>query len=180
MLAQRLVRRVCPHCRESYNPHPAMKSACRRMGVTVEEFVRGRGCDLCRKTGFSGRIGIHELLVVDEPMRDLIAGGATLTRLTAFAKDRGVAPLRYDGLRKVKEGLTTIEEVLRVSPDGWVPNRGEDPAACAEAPVFADCARTTGGGPADVAALVRELTGAAPVPAGGAAAYGGSVFAGFG
>ena len=179
VLAQRLVRRVCPHCRENYNPHPAMKSACRRMGVSVEEFVRGRGCELCRKTGFAGRIGIHELLVIDEPLRDLIAGGATLTRLTAFAKDRGVAPLRYDGLRKVREGLTTIEEVLRVSPDGWVPDRGDDPAACSEEPLFADSARTTGGGPADVAALVRELTGRAPVPARGAAAYGEPVCAGF-
>ena len=117
--------------------------------------------------------------MIDEPLRDLIAGGATLTRLTAFAKDRGVAPLRYDGLRKVREGLTTIEEVLRVSPDGWVPDRGDDPAACSEEPLFADSARTTGGGPADVAALVRELTGRAPVPARGAAAYGEPVCAGF-
>ena len=168
ILAQRLVRRVCPHCREKYNPHPAMRGACRRMGVEVEEFVRGRGCDLCRKTGFAGRIGIHELLVVDEPLRDLIAGGATLTRLTRFARTRGIAPLRFDGLRKVREGLTTIEEVLRVSPDGWVPDRGDDPAAPG-APIFADAASVRpGGGPADVAALVRELTGREPVPARGA------------
>ena len=168
VLAQRLVRRVCPHCREAYSPHPAMRGACRRMGVEVEEFVRGRGCDLCRRTGFSGRIGIHELLVVDEPLRDLIAGGATLTRLTAFARRRGVAPLRYDGLRKVREGLTTVEEVLRVSPDGWVPDRRDDPAD-AGAPIFADAAHLhAGGGPADPAALVRELTGRDPLPAGGA------------
>ena len=167
VLAQRLVRKVCRHCRESYEPHPAMRGACRRMGLAVEEFVRGRGCDLCRKTGYSGRIGIHELLVVDEPLRDLIAAGATLSRLTEYARVTGVAPLRFDGLRKVREGLTTIEEVLRVSPDGWVPDRGKDPADAGE-PIFADSDRSvaTPAGPIDVEAVVRELTGRAPVPAG--------------
>ena len=143
------------------------------MGLEIGEFHRGKGCDRCRRTGFAGRIGIHELLVVDEPLRDLIAAGVTLSRLTRYAAARGVAPLRYDGLRKVREGLTTIEEVLRVSPDGWVPARDDDATRAAE-PIFAAACgpggraapKTPGGGPADVAALVRELTGADPRPAG--------------
>ena len=173
VLAQRLVRRICPHCREAYEPEAALRSAVRRMGADIEEFHRGKGCDRCRRTGFAGRIGIHELLVIDEPLRDLIAAGVTLSRLTRHAAARGVAPLRYDGLRKVREGLTTLEEVLRVSPDGWVPTR-ETAATRADEPIFAaSCRPVPGadlrnrrGGPADPAALVRELTGGPPVASG--------------
>ena len=167
VLAQRLVRKVCPHCRETYEPHPAMRGACRRMGVEVDEFVRGRGCDPCRGTGYSGRIGIHELLVIDEPLRDLIAGGATLTELTEHARVTGVPPLRFDGLRKVREGLTTVEEVLRVSPDGWIPERAKHAADACDS-IVTDCDRAvaTPFEQADIDEVVRALTGREPVPAG--------------
>ena len=142
VLAQRLVRRVCSSCRESYEPKPGVRRMAEQMGVGIDEFVRGRGCGECRRTGFSGRIGIHELLVIDESLRELISAAPTITAITHHARDRGVTPLRYDGLRKVREGLTTIEEVFRVSPEGWIPHRPDLPD------------------------VVRELTGKAPVPVG--------------
>ncbi|MDQ3331709.1 MAG: type II/IV secretion system protein, partial [Planctomycetota bacterium] len=84
---------------------------------------RGAGCRHCRGTGFSGRIGIHELLRVDEPLRELISRTPNVKAIEDYAKSQGMAPLRYDGLRKVREGITTIDEVLRVSSEGWVPVR---------------------------------------------------------
>ena len=91
------------------------------MGLEINEFYRGAGCARCRNTGFSGRIAIHELLLVDDMLREAINVNATLQSVTEHARRNGMIPLRYDGLRKVKEGLTTIEEVLQASDDGWAP-----------------------------------------------------------
>lgn len=121
VLAQRLCRRICPKCKDVYEPPKAMRRAAESMGVEIEEFFRGNGCRHCRNTGFSGRIGIHELLRLDEPLRELIARTPTIQAIQEYARAQGMAPLRYDGLRKVREGITTIDEVLRVSSEGWVP-----------------------------------------------------------
>jgi type IV pilus assembly protein PilB len=123
VLAQRLCRRICTRCKHVWQPPKAMLLAVERMGMDVPEFYRGAGCKRCRNTGFSGRIAIHELLVVDDPLREVLATNATLGAIRDHARDRGMVPLRYDGLRKVKEGITTIEEVLRVSDEGWIPKR---------------------------------------------------------
>jgi type IV pilus assembly protein PilB len=123
ILAQRLCRRICPKCKEPYDPPKAMRLAAEAMGVTIDEFFRGVGCRHCRNTGFSGRIGIHELLRVDDALRELISRTPTIQAIQEYAKSQGMAPLRYDGLRKVREGITTIDEVLRVSSEGWVPVR---------------------------------------------------------
>jgi len=121
VLAQRLCRRICPKCKESYEPPKAMRLAAEGMGIEINEFYRGAGCRNCRSTGFSGRIGIHELLRVDDTLREIISRTPTIQAVQDYAKAQGMAPLRYDGLRKVREGITTIDEVLRVSSEGWVP-----------------------------------------------------------
>ena len=122
VLAQRLCRRVCPKCKVSYEPPKAMQLAMGRMGLEVDEYFRGTGCKRCRNTGYSGRIAIHELLVLDEDLRELITTNPTTSGLRQLAIAKGMAPLRYDGLCKVKEGITTIEEIYRVSDEGWIPN----------------------------------------------------------
>jgi type IV pilus assembly protein PilB len=91
------------------------------MGLDAQEFYRGLGCAKCRNTGFSGRIAIHELLVVDDALREAISISPTIQTVGEHARRAGMIPLRYDGLRKVKEGLTTIEEVLQASDEGWLP-----------------------------------------------------------
>jgi len=123
VLAQRLCRRICPKCKEAYEPVKGMRLAADAMGIEIEEFFHGVGCRHCRSTGFAGRIGIHELLRVDETLKELIARTPHVKEIEDYARQQGMAPLRYDGLRKVREGITTIEEVLRVSTEGWVPVR---------------------------------------------------------
>ncbi len=125
VLAQRLCRRVCPKCKKAYDPSGAMQLAMQRMGIEVEQYYRGSGCKRCRQTGFSGRIAIHELLVVDDELREIVTLNPTMRAIREHAQQQGMLPLRYDGLRKVKEGFTTIEEVFRVSDDGWVPKKVE-------------------------------------------------------
>jgi type IV pilus assembly protein PilB len=121
VLAQRLCRRLCPKCKKPYEPSKAMQRATECMGIEVEEYYHGSGCPRCRRTGFSGRIAIHELLAVDDGLRELITTHPTIGTIRDYAQQAGMLPLRYDGLRKVREGITTVEEVLRVSDDGWAP-----------------------------------------------------------
>ncbi len=114
VLAQRLVRRVCDGCRASYVPDPARVAALtgRPMGqVTLQ---RGLGCAACRDTGFRGRVGIFELLRLDEDIKDAVLAGGGQQSLRSRAEAAGFAPLRQDGWTKVQAGLTTIDEVLRV------------------------------------------------------------------
>ncbi|MEX0703960.1 MAG: ATPase, T2SS/T4P/T4SS family [Planctomycetales bacterium] len=126
VLAQRLCRRVCPRCRTTYEPTRAMRLAVEQMGVEIDEYTRGTGCKRCRNTGYSGRIAIHELLLIDDELRELIVTQPGLKTIRDAARRHGMFPLRYDGLRKVKEGITTIEEVLRVSDEGWAPVKGRE------------------------------------------------------
>ncbi len=133
ILAQRLCRRICAKCRESYEPTKAMLAVMQQMGLECRELYRGAGCEKCRNTGYFGRIAIHELLVVDEALREAIAISPTVQALTEYAKRAGMIPMRYDGLRKAREGLTTIEEVLQASDPGWLPVRIPARAATREA-----------------------------------------------
>jgi type IV pilus assembly protein PilB len=113
ILAQRLVRRICPKCRQKYDPPRPIRKALERMGYEIQEFQKGVGCKACRNTGYRGRIGIHELLVIgDDELRDAITAGDTLGRIQELALKRGMLTLRHDGFRKVREGITTIEEVI--------------------------------------------------------------------
>ncbi len=116
-LAQRLVRKICPKCKTSYKPSP---SELKNLKLSKSEmakikFYRGKGCDACLNTGYSGRIGIFELLTISDSIRELIMTGTDSKTIKETAIKEGMVTLFEDGFQKVKEGLTTIDEVLRVS-----------------------------------------------------------------
>jgi type II secretory ATPase GspE/PulE/Tfp pilus assembly ATPase PilB-like protein len=119
LIAQRLVRTICEACREPYRPEPELL---REVGYPVEElgrttFYRGRGCEECRFTGFKGRTGIYEILVMSEALRPLVIERAPSTKIKQAACARGMRTLRDDGWAKVQAGRTTVEEVARVTQE---------------------------------------------------------------
>jgi len=113
VIAQRLVRKLCSHCKQSYEPSPSEKRQVERVGGTVDTLFKSKGCPKCRGTGFSGRIGIYELFVPDEACFEKIVSNSSLGELRALARQNGMTSLRQDGLEKVKAGVTTIDEILR-------------------------------------------------------------------
>jgi len=115
ILAQRLVRKICTHCKEPFEPPINVQRAIARAVGDVDTFYQGAGCGKCRNTGFSGRIGIYELLMVTDGVRELIARNASINELRSRAKECGMITLHQDGMSKVKAGLTTVEEVFRVT-----------------------------------------------------------------
>ncbi len=117
VLAQRLMRRVCAKCRQTYEPARALRKALDRMGCEMTEFFRGTGCRNCRNTGFNGRIGAHELLILSDELRDAVTSQAPLQVIREIATRTGMTTLHLDGFRKVREGLTTIEEVFQIAGD---------------------------------------------------------------
>jgi general secretion pathway protein E len=115
VMAQRLVRTICPHCRESFRPEP---EALAEIGLEAKDLpdgvaYRGKGCAECLETGYLGRSGIYELLVVDENVRLGIIERQSANAIKAEAVKGGLITLRADGASKVARGLTTIDEVLR-------------------------------------------------------------------
>ncbi|MDZ4829739.1 MAG: GspE/PulE family protein [Phycisphaerae bacterium] len=115
VLAQRLVRKVCKHCGRPQPVPDDMKEFIVLHGITADELVIGKGCSNCRETGYSGRLGIYELLVLDDFLRDRVAGAPNVTEFRRTCVERGMVTLRQDGIEKVKLGRTTVEEVLRVT-----------------------------------------------------------------
>ncbi|MFP4106460.1 MAG: GspE/PulE family protein [Phycisphaerae bacterium] len=115
VLAQRLVRKICTHCKTPYEPPINLRRAVERCAGNVETFYRGEGCSRCRNSGFSGRIGVYELLIPDDALRDRITSSPSINELRAIARESGMVTLRDDGMAKVKSGLTTVEEVFRVT-----------------------------------------------------------------
>jgi type IV pilus assembly protein PilB len=115
VLAQRLVRKICPHCKEATEPDSAMLSIIDFEVSEDAEFYHGQGCSRCRGSGYSGRLGVYELFIPRDDVLEMIATGATLQELRAEMAGKGYKTLREDGLRKVAAGLTTVEEVVRVS-----------------------------------------------------------------
>ncbi|WP_028584975.1 GspE/PulE family protein [Desulfogranum mediterraneum] len=116
-LAQRLVRKICPHCIE---PYELAAEEIRRMGFAVGdresfELQRGKGCRHCRGTGYSGRLGIFEIFPMSEQLKSLVASRAQVDELRQVSIREGMSTLREDAWRKVRQGLTTIEEALRVT-----------------------------------------------------------------
>jgi type IV pilus assembly protein PilB len=115
VMAQRLVRRICQNCKEPYTPTSESASYLELFGFDTSSLLHGKGCDRCRHTGFDGRIGLYELLIVDDTYRDIITKSPTVTELRRLCRERGMVSLRDDGFHKVQAGLTTVEEVMRVT-----------------------------------------------------------------
>lgn len=115
VLAQRLVRRVCGSCAEDVALDETAEREMAADGVSLERVRRGRGCAACRGTGYRGRTGIFELVTVDDELRAALLRRRDAGALRRLALERGMRPLRLDGWRQVAEGVTTVEEVLRVA-----------------------------------------------------------------
>ncbi|HEX7119598.1 MAG TPA: GspE/PulE family protein [Longimicrobiales bacterium] len=115
VLAQRLVRVVCDACARSVAPEPAVRREMARDGAEVRRVRVGRGCDACRQTGYRGRAGIYELLVVDDDIRGELLRRPNARAIRKIALEKGMRSLRVDGWRQVAAGVTTPEEVLRVT-----------------------------------------------------------------
>ncbi|QHH96734.1 GspE/PulE family protein [Acinetobacter dispersus] len=118
VLAQRLVRRLCPHCKQEtqMNEHEWEHLTFDYMMDMPTSMYKAVGCEACRHTGYKGRVGIYEFMPVSLEAKSLISAHGTLNDLRAQAKKEGIEPLRIAGARKVIEGVTTLEEVLRVVP----------------------------------------------------------------
>jgi general secretion pathway protein E len=117
ILAQRLIRRLCKKCREPFEPD---KESLSSIGITQDMLAnrtiyRNKGCSSCQQTGYKGREGIFELMVVDDEMQSLILKTSDANAIKKLAVEHGMLTLRRDGARKVLEGITTIEEVFRVT-----------------------------------------------------------------
>jgi type IV pilus assembly protein PilB len=115
-LAQRLARRICPNCKEEYKPPREMLL---RFGHDPElhpevKFWKGRGCNNCKQSGYKGRMGIYELMQINEEIAEMIVRRAPLSELKEAARAGGMHTLQEDGFRKCVDGMTTIEEVMRV------------------------------------------------------------------
>jgi len=115
VLAQRLVRKICPDCKQAAEVSNSIKKAVEKWTGEVPNFYRGLGCRKCRNTGYLGRIAIHELFIPDEEILDMITQNATLKELRKATIEKGMTPLYLDGIEKVKAGITTIDEILRVT-----------------------------------------------------------------
>jgi type IV pilus assembly protein PilB len=116
VLAQRLVRRLCSRCYEEYEPDSAKLEAAGLMNLPLgTTLFRAKGCSSCNGIGYKGRMAIHEVLVVSDDMRDLIFGEVTTTKLRALAVKGGFRDMYFDGIQKALAGITSLEEVLRVT-----------------------------------------------------------------
>ncbi len=115
VMAQRLVRRICEHCKEKYSLPSTTIERYFHGDPNREVFAyRGRGCDECNQSGYVGRLAIHEIFIMNEQIRSMVAKGASILEIENEAYQRGFKTMRYDGIKKVLRGFTTIEEIERV------------------------------------------------------------------
>ena len=118
VLAQRLVRVLCPHCREAYRASP---EELEEMGVQPSDqpvtLHRATGCAECANTGYQGRLGIFELMVIDDEIRALLSSNTDSKTIKRQAVSKGMVTLRGDGTRKVLEGITSLAELLRATEE---------------------------------------------------------------
>jgi type II secretory ATPase GspE/PulE/Tfp pilus assembly ATPase PilB-like protein len=115
VLAQRLVRKICPHCKETLEIDPLTREMVEIYGGPFTDVYHGRGCSRCRGTGFAGRIGIFELMIPDEDVLSAISANKSLQEIRVVLDNKHFVKLRDDGMAKVRGGLTTPEEVLHVT-----------------------------------------------------------------
>ena len=164
LIAQRLVRRLCPHCKQAYKAEPKLL---KQVNVTGDDpaglqLFRNRGCEKCRYTGYLGRTAIYEVAKINEEFRRLIVERVPANVLKQAAMRHGLRPLRHDGWMKCKAGITTIEEVLRVTMEDELMTSDEPDTlkpAPAAAPVFSAEAEPTGE-PALALEIAEPLQGA--------------------
>jgi len=114
-VAQRLVRKICDKCKEVYDVPDHMRKYVERASVNPTELVHGAGCDACRGSGYVGRVGIFEMLVIEDKFRDMINQDSSVTNMRRAFLASGRDCLFDDGMKKVQAGVTTVEEVLRVT-----------------------------------------------------------------
>lgn len=120
VLAQRLAARICESCKEAYTPSDdVLLRYFKKEEFPKVQFYRGRGCPVCRGTGYKGRVAFHELVLITEEIRTLISEGRSVQEITKAAAKAGFKPLRYDGLKKVLLGLTTIDEIEQNTALEW-------------------------------------------------------------
>lgn len=115
ILAQRLVRRICNNCKEEFIPSPEMFASIEMDAPQGTKLYHGTGCQICRGTGYKGRIALYELLIVTERIRELVIAGVTSSQIKKAALEEEMISLRKAGIKKILEGHTTIEEVLGVT-----------------------------------------------------------------
>jgi type IV pilus assembly protein PilB len=115
VLAQRLLRRLCQHCKAQGEPTEEMAEFLEMQGLPSHELWVPKGCDKCRNTGYSGRVGIYEMLAIDDELRDIIARNPNVSEFRRMCLERGMNSLRQDGINKASTGLTSVQEVLRVT-----------------------------------------------------------------
>ncbi|MDD3354131.1 ATPase, T2SS/T4P/T4SS family [Zoogloea sp.] len=114
IIAQRLVRQICPECRTEATIDPALQ---RRLGSAfsdVAQVWKGQGCTACHDTGYKGRVALYEVLNLDDDLRDCIGSGASVLEIRRRVRDKGFGSIGLHGLEKVRAGVTTMEEILRV------------------------------------------------------------------
>ena len=115
VLAQRLVRRLCGTCKFKGTPTEEYAEYLSMNGFNPDDMFLPKGCDKCRNRGYSGRVGIYELLVVDDSLRDIIARNPNVAEFRRTCMERGMVTLRQDGMSKVAKGMTSVEEVIRAT-----------------------------------------------------------------
>jgi type II secretory ATPase GspE/PulE/Tfp pilus assembly ATPase PilB-like protein len=127
LIAQRLVRIICPACKTALSPKvkeeliDQFKST--NLDISKLEIYEGKGCQSCRSTGYMGRTGIYEILTITEPIRELILNRASSQQIKAKAITQGMRTLLQDGLQKVSQGITTYSEVMRVTQQEELPEK---------------------------------------------------------
>lgn len=115
VMAQRLVKTVCKDCKQTRPASPIEKDVFEKRGMSIDEVTIGIGCDACRHTGYRGRMAIHELIVITDDIKEMMMNNASMQKIKKHVNNKGVRFLVDDGLEKVKQGMTTIDEVLRVA-----------------------------------------------------------------
>ena len=115
VVAQRLVRRVCPDCKTFYDPGPEvlMELQLRPEDVVGKRFAYGKGCETCAFTGYRGRVGLFEIMVLSERIRQMVLEGASTDEIRVAAREDGMRTLRESGLLAIYDGITSVEEVIR-------------------------------------------------------------------
>ncbi|KMY51112.1 GspE/PulE family protein [Peribacillus loiseleuriae] len=115
VIAQRLIRKVCPDCKVAYTPSEMERNLFQKRGIPVQALHRGKGCPSCQNSGYHGRIAIHEVLNIDDEIQSMMMNNKPLSEIKQYTVRNGMIFLIDDGLLKAKQGLTTVEEVLRVA-----------------------------------------------------------------